>query len=133
MYILDNKNNIIKTTAPVLRGKNWIFMYRRIIHLTTNLRVDKANRRRQINRMLKVWEYLSFTAVWKSVIAECEWSFYVLTKLLFMILVSVMLSIVCSHCEDFPHCKNKWLVCGGFTKRVYLLNIYSFEFFLQKI
>ena len=59
------------------RKKNWKFIYRRIIHskmgirgfedkewqkrflwklTTANLRVDKANKRRQINRMLKVWE-----------------------------------------------------------------------------
>ena len=58
--------------------------------------------------------------------------FYVLTKLQFMILVSVILSIVCSNREDFSHYKNKWLVCGGFSKRVYLLNNYSFELFLCK-
>ena len=101
------------------REKNWIFIYRRIMHWITNLRVDKANTRRQKSRMLKIWEYLSFTAVCKSVISECEWSFYVLTKLQFMILVSVILSIVCSHREDFCH-KKKWLVCVGFTKRVYI-------------
>jgi hypothetical protein len=49
MYILDVKNNVFKTTEPVWWGRNWEFIYRRIIHLTTNLRVDKAKRRRQIN------------------------------------------------------------------------------------
>lgn len=131
MYILDIKNNIFKTTAPVWQGKNWIFMYRSIIRWTANLRVIKANKRRHKQNA----EIMGISEFYSSV-KKCDFRMWVVILCIDKITVYDigLCNVVYSFFSpwDFSHYKNKWLVCGGFTKRVYLLNTYSFEYFLFK-